>query len=326
MQRIHTLIQASSGEAILATVRGEFHKNGDYPKVGDMVVFSRVAASEESQAVIESILPRKSTIVRLDQETGQSQVLVTNVDIVFIVMGLDGDFNLKRLERYLLLARQSAISAVVILNKADVATSLAEKIVEVDGVVGDVPVHVVSATTGAGLDKVADLFDVDTIGVLLGSSGAGKSTITNWLLGRREQGTQGVREGDSRGRHTTTTRQLFTLPAGGYLIDTPGMRELGVVDASGSEDSLIAQIEALALECKFSNCDHYKSAGCAVLKALEEGQLTESSLNNYYKLQRERAWQVDKGGTSKDRYSDQAKKRSQQAQAAATRKRLSQGR
>lgn len=313
------------GQTVQATVRGGFHETGDYPKVGDRVRLSAVTASEESQAVIEEVLPRTSAIARLDQETRQPQILVTNVDVVFIVMGLDGDFNPKRLERYLALAGQSGIQPVILLNKADLATDLEEKLQQVARIAGTVPVHVITATAGAGLEALRAYLTEEKTAVLLGSSGAGKSTITNWLLGRQEQTTGTVRLDDSRGRHTTTTRQLFTLPTGGFLIDTPGMRELGLVEAEHlSDETTIYQVEQIAEQCKFRNCDHEKSAGCAVLAAVAAGEITLSTLENYYKLKREQAWLADKTG-GKGQFKEQTKKRSAQARAAAARKRLSQG-
>lgn len=325
VQRIHISVLLDSGDMVLATVRGDFHESGEYPKVGDFVRVSLVDSSEEAQAVIEEILPRTSVITRLDQETRQPQVLVANIDVVFIVMGMDGDYNLKRLERYLALAQQSDIRPVIVLNKIDLAENAAAMIEEVVMAAGNVPVHAVSAKTGVGLEAVAEYFSDGVTAVLLGSSGAGKSTITNWLLGTHKQETQEVRGDDSRGRHTTTTRQLFFLPNGGALIDTPGMRELGLVE----KDELTAHaineyIEELSTQCKFRNCDHEKSAGCAVLEAVEAGELTEASLDNYHKLMRERSWLADKSG-GKSRFKEQTKKRSAQAHAAAHKKRLLRG-
>lgn len=326
VQRIHITV-ALPDQTVLATVRGEFHATGDYPKVGDWVHVSLVDSSEEAQAVIEEILPRETTIERLDQETLQSQILVTNVNLIFIVMGLDGDFNISRLERYLALANQSQIAPVVILNKADMAEDLDGQVRQVLAVAAAHPVVVTTASTGKGLEAIAMHIKPDTTAVLLGSSGAGKSTITNWLLGRDAQEVNDVRVDDSRGRHTTTTRQLFTLPGGGYLIDTPGMRELSLADNETLEqDNLIEQIESLALQCQFSNCDHDKSAGCAVLQAIEDGDLDERSLDNYYKLMRERMWLQDKTPGNKGRYKEQTKKRSEQAREAINRKRLAGGR
>jgi len=321
VQRVHISV-ALPDRVVLATVRGEFHETGEYPKVGDRV---RVSLIDDTQAVIEELLPRTSVIERLDQETLQPQVLVANVDIIFIVMGLDGDYNTSRLERYLLLARQSQIVPVVILNKSDVATNLPTQTAEVEQITDTIPVHVTNAKSGEGLAVLRSYFAATTTAVLLGSSGAGKSTITNWLLGEDTQEVNAVREVDSRGRHTTTTRQLFALKGGGYLIDTPGMRELSVVEnESNQDDQLIEEVESIARECQFSNCDHDKSAGCAVLAAVDAGTLETRTLDNYYKLLRERAWQQDKAG-SKDRYKGQQEKRQSQATAAANRRRLMRG-
>lgn len=324
VQRVHISV-ALPDQVVLATVRGEFHETGDYPKVGDWVQVTLLAQSEESQAVIEKILPRTSVIERLDQETKQSQVLVANVDLMFIVMGLDGDYSVSRLERYLLLARQSDISPVVILNKSDQAAELAVQVAAVEQVVGDAPVHITNAKSGDGLEVMRSYFSADTTAVLLGSSGAGKSTITNWLLGESAQMVNEVRADDSKGRHTTTTRQLFALPSGGYLIDTPGMRELSVVEhESNQEEALIQEVESLAQQCKFNNCDHEKSAGCAVMAAVDAGDLDARSLHNYYKLMRERQWQ-QAGVGNKQRYNKQKEKRQSQAYAAAKKRRLMRG-
>jgi ribosome biogenesis GTPase len=322
VQRVHITV-ALPDKNVLATVRGEFHETGEYPKVGDFVLVSLI---DEQQAVIEEVLPRTSTIERLDQETLLPQILVTNVNLIFIVMGLDGDFNISRLERYLALAIQSNIAPVVVLNKADSAPDLDSQVEQVRLVASTHPILITTATTGVGLDAIIDHIKADTTAVLLGSSGAGKSTITNWLMGNLNQDVQDVRENDSRGRHTTTTRQLFTLPKGGFLIDTPGMRELSLADNQTLEDDkLVEQVESFAHQCQYSNCDHDKSAGCAVLAAIDDGSLEPRSLDNYYKLQRERDWLQDKSG-SKKRYVEQTKKRTAQATAAANRRRLANGR
>jgi len=321
VQRVHISV-ALPDRVVLATVRGEFHESGEYPKVGDFVMLSMI---DDKQAVIEEILPRSSVIERLDQETLQTQVLVANVDIIFIVMGLDGDYNMSRLERYLLLARQSNITPVVILNKSDLAPDLERQVDAVKQIAGEIPVHVANAKNGDGLMVMRSYFEATTTAVLLGSSGAGKSTIANWLLGEAAQAVQEVRADDSKGRHTTTTRQLFALADGGYLIDTPGMRELSVVGAQESQaEGVIEEVESLSQQCQFSNCDHDKSAGCAVLAAVEDGTLEPRTLDNYHKLMRERAWQQDKTG-SKDRYTQHKEKRQSQAYAVAKKRRLMRG-
>jgi ribosome biogenesis GTPase len=203
-------------------------------------------------------------------------------------MGLDGDFNVSRLERYLLLARESEVLPVVVLNKCDTVEDVGLYKSGVKQAVGDVPVHAVSALTGEGMETLLTYFKSKTTVVLLGSSGAGKSTITNWLLADNRQVVRGVRNDDSHGRHTTTARQLFLLPDGGHLIDTPGMRELGVYSTEEQEAEVFVLLDTLASQCRFSNCDHEKSTGCAILAAIESGKIESRQLQNYLKLQRER--------------------------------------
>lgn len=278
-------------EEFLATVRGTFFEEGGFPKVGDYVQYEDVG---DSKAVIESIEPRSSVIVRKAAHTGEAQVIVANVDRIFIVMGLDGDFNVSRLERYLLLARQSEVDPIVVLNKRDSVEDVDQYTAAVVEAVDGVPVHAVSAKTGAGMESLLEYFDTDTTAVLLGSSGAGKSTITNWLLSAHAQETQSVREDDSHGRHTTTHRELFSLPGGGYLIDTPGMRELGVFSSEEDEEAVFLELDELSTQCRFPNCDHEKSAGCAILEAVASGNVSERQYHNYLKLQRERFFEESK--------------------------------
>jgi ribosome biogenesis GTPase len=256
----------------------------------------------------------------------EDQTLVANVDLMFIVMGLDNDFNISRLERYLLLATGSGVSPVVILNKSDLATNLEEQVEAVRKVVGQVPVEVVSALTGDAMAQVSAYLTPGVTAVLLGSSGAGKSTITNWLLQTPVQAVRETRTDDGRGRHTTTSRQLFTLPGGGHIIDTPGMRELGVAEADDQDaDAVFQTIERLATECKFRNCDHELSQGCAVLEAMERGEITEREVHNYQKLMRERLYNESKEANNKHKYQEQIMKREKQYNEAARRKRLSRG-
>lgn len=308
---------------LIAVVRGNFHETGDFPKVGDYVELSTI---DNEQAVIESIKPRSSLIKRKSGETDEEQIIAVNVDIIFVVMGLDNDFNVSRLERYLLLAAQSNIKPVIILNKADIANELDRQVQLVMDVAGEVSAVVASAVTGQGMDELMSYISPATTAVLLGSSGAGKSTITNYLLQAQVQAVQSIREDDSRGRHTTTSRQLFTLPSGGYLIDTPGMRELGVIDVdSKDENDVFEKIERLASGCKFRNCDHDKSIGCAVLTALDSGELSDRELSNYHKLLRERQYAEQKDSPSHIKHKEQILKRKSQYEAAQTRKRLSRG-
>jgi ribosome biogenesis GTPase len=316
-------IVKTDGKEFTATVRGNFHADGDFPKVGDYVSFETL---EDEKAVIESIHDRKSVIKRKAADSDEEQIIATNVDLIFIVIGLDGDFSLSRLERYLLLVAQSQIPAVVVLNKSDIADELEEKLHSVSEATGETPVMVVSATTGDNMEAFSEYLKPLSTAVLLGSSGAGKSTITNWLLDKEVQAVKEIREDDSRGRHTTTSRQLFSLQNGGFLIDTPGMRELGVLDSDEEDEmAVFEKIEEFSLQCKFRNCDHEKSTGCAVLAALESGDLTDREIGNYHKLQRERAFQESKDSTGTSRYHSQNQKRQSQKHAAIQKDRLSRG-
>lgn len=271
-----------------ATLRGIFHEDEDvlFPKVGDYV---QVTVLEDGKGVIESLEARKSIVMRKSAHDNTEQIMVANVDYVFVVMGLDDDFNVRRLERYLVLSEQAHIKPVIILNKADIARDLEQQQAAVAAVAQDVPVHVLSAKTGAGMEAFAQYLGVGVTGVLLGSSGAGKSTITNYLLQRQAQETKDVRGSDSRGRHTTTVRELFQVDTGGYLIDTPGMRELGFISEEDMESGTFGDIERLAYDCKFSNCDHVKSAGCAVQEAIATGEIDEAHFKNFQKLQARQA-------------------------------------
>jgi ribosome biogenesis GTPase len=322
VHRTNFIIKSGDVEHV-ATVRGSFHEEGDFPKVGDYVSYELL---DDGQAVIELVKPRTSLIKRKSASTDEEQIMVTNVNLIFIVMGLDGDYNISRLERYLLLAKQSDIPAVVVLNKTDATDRFEEQLQEVEAAVGTVRVISISALTGEGMIAIKDCFTPETTAVLLGSSGAGKSTMTNWLLGDDAQLVNETRADDNRGRHTTTSRQLFELPFGGFLIDTPGMRELGVMEGeSTAEIEVFQKMEKLAAECKFRNCDHDKSAGCAVIEALETGELEEREFQNYQKLVREREFLASKDSTNSARYHAQNHKREQQKNEAARRSRLSRG-
>ncbi len=289
-----------------AAVRGSFHAEGGYPKVGDFVEY---AETVEGQAVIESILPRRTSIVRdVSERTRRNavqkpQVIVANVDVIFIVMGLDGDFNVRRLERYFSLAKQSGIRSVVILNKTDAVLpeDLRSRIEEVSAAAPEgTSIHPVSALSGKGMDAFSGYFSEEKAltAVLLGSSGAGKSTITNWLLGHERQATGKIREDDSRGKHTTTSRELFDLPGGGHLIDTPGMRGLGLMADDKAKDDIFADVEALASGCRFSDCDHEKSEGCAIEEAVRSGDIDPGRYQGYMKLRNEKEYQEAKADTA----------------------------
>jgi len=300
---------SSNGEVYSAVVRGLFHRDMSFegnmfPKVGDYVEYTEIG---DGEAVIESLLPRRTEVVRAvlprdrKDATPSSEVIVANVDIIFIVVGLDNDFNLNRVERYALLARQSSIDAVILLNKSDVVSDPVSYIEKIKERIPHVPVHTISAVTGVHMEKIRSYITTDTTAVLLGSSGAGKSTITNWLLDEQKQLIDSVRKNDSRGKHTTTSRQLFIIPTGGYLIDTPGMRELGVLSTEENQSETFATIDMLKTQCRFTSCDHEKTEGCAMLEAVSNGQIDTKHLENYIKIQREREYAKSKGSVSMSR-------------------------
>jgi ribosome biogenesis GTPase len=207
---------------------------------------------------------------------------------MFIVIGLDADFNLNRLERYILLAEQSKILPILLLNKCDVVDDVTEYMLLTSQRFPTVTNHVISAVTGYNMEILYKYLPKGTTVVLLGSSGAGKSTITNWLLNHKQQEVRNVREDDSHGRHTTTSRQLFLLPCGAYLIDTPGIRELGLLGEV--EGDTFLDIELIANKCQFTKCDHVKTKGCAVVEAVTSGIISQKQIDNFLKLKREKAF------------------------------------
>ena len=260
----------------------------ELPAVGDWVAVRTRTA--EDRGVILTVLPRRSAFTRraAGEPTGE-QVVAANVDVVFIVMGLDGDFNVRRLERYLLMARESGASPVIVLTKPDLCAALSAAIREVTSLAGDVVVHVVNARAGEGIEQIRDHFAPGRTGALLGSSGVGKSTIINRLVGADVRRTQEVRAADSRGRHTTSHRELVMLPGGGLIIDTPGMRELQLWDASEAVRETFEDIETVALDCHFTDCRHRDEPRCAVKAAVADGTLRADRLESYLKLQDELA-------------------------------------
>ena len=263
------------------------HEAETLSAVGDWVAV-RPTAGEET-GTIEAILPRRSKFSRkVAGELTEEQIVAANIDTVFLVMGLDGDYSPRRLERYLLLAYESGASPVVILNKSDVAEHLAEDMDEIQAQTVGIPVHAISAKEHSGVDVVTGYLGPGKTGALLGSSGVGKSTIVNALLGEEKFKTKEVREHDSRGRHTTRHRNLILLPdQRGLLIDTPGMRELQLWSQGEGARETFDDILALAAGCHFTDCSHRDEPRCAVKQAIEEGTLAASRLEGFLKLQDE---------------------------------------
>jgi ribosome biogenesis GTPase len=257
-----------------------------WPAVGDWVALR--PPTGEGKAMIHAILPRRSKFSRkvAGQRTDE-QVVAANIDTIFLVSGLDGDFNPRRIERYLTAAWDSGAAPVVVLNKLDRCEHPDDCLLEAQAVAMGVPVHRVSAKTGENCDELFTYLGRGKTVGLLGSSGVGKSTLINRLLGREVQKTRDVRESDDRGRHTTTHRELFFAPTGGLLIDTPGMREIQLWEGDQGIESTFADVEELAESCRFGDCKHEGEPGCAVLAAVGSGELAPDRLESYRKLQRE---------------------------------------
>jgi len=252
------------------------------PVVGDWVA-ARVAGPE--QAIVEAVLPRRTCFSRRAAgRREEEQPIAANIDLVFLVCGLDGDFNPRRLERYLALANESGAEPVVVLNKADVCEDLAARVAETAAVAGAAPIVTTSARHAQGLDGLTAFLGPGRTVALLGSSGVGKSTIVNRIVGEERLRTREVRESDSRGRHTTTHRELVPLPRGGALIDTPGMRELQLWAGQDSVDETFAEIADAAAGCRYRDCSHSGERGCAVEAALAGGTITAERWAGYRKL------------------------------------------
>ena len=288
--RIYTARGEMSAEAIGALLyRAE---RSDWPAVGDWVAVETVGPVEApSEAMIHAVLPRRTMFSRRaagDRE--QEQVIASNIDLALIVCGLDGDFNVRRIERYLTLAHSSGADAAIVLNKSDVCADLSARHDEAARVAGGAPVVAITARVPEGIEPVRRLLRPGLTIALLGSSGVGKSTLVNQLLGVERQLVREVRESDSRGRHTTTFRELLPLPQGGALIDTPGMRELQLWADQISLDSAFAEVAALAAECRFRDCSHVVEEGCAVQAAIDAGELDAARWESYRKLRAEIAW------------------------------------
>lgn len=272
---------------LLCRARGRLHDaaavGGLLPAVGDWVAFQQLGLG---RGVVEAVLSRRTAISRQEAFKGsEEQVLAANVDVVLIVTALDGDYNLRRFERYLTTAWDSGASPAVVLTKLDLCRDV-RVIAEAESAAMGVPVVAVSNVTGDGLDAFGALLAPRQTFVLLGSSGVGKSTLINRLRGDERLATGGLRA-DGRGRHTTRHRELFALPGGALLIDTPGLRELQLWQ--GDVDEAFADVVDLAATCRFSDCGHGTEPGCAVNAAIASGTLDPERLKAYYKLQRELA-------------------------------------
>lgn len=264
----------------------------DLPAVGDWVAAQRVSPGE---AMVHAVLPRRTIFSR--RAVGgreQEQIMAANIDLILVVCGLDGDFNLRRMERYLTLARECGAETAVVLNKADLCAEWEARVTETRRVAGGTPVVAVSAQSAVGMSPILELIAHGRTVALTGSSGVGKSTLVNRLLGNDRQLVREVRESDSRGPHTTTFRELVPLPGGGALIDTPGMRELQLWAGAESLDSTFEEIVGLAAQCRFRDCTHAVDEGCAVRAAVDACEIDGARWESYQKLRAEIAWHETK--------------------------------
>lgn len=271
----------------LATVSGNLNHRGRYPVAGDWVL--------TNGAVICELLPRQNALSRgaagargrQKELAVEKQVIAANIDTVFIVCGLDRDFNLRRIERYLTLVYNCGLTPALVLTKADLHGDPQRFEDEVNGVAFGAAVHLVSALDGQGLGALEQYLSAGRTVCLIGSSGAGKSTLLNRLLGKQIQATGPVSAADGKGMHTTTTRDLIRMPQGGMLIDNPGLREIALWQQDGGIETVFPEIQALAASCRFADCTHVHEPGCRVLQALADNQLDGQRLESYQKMKRE---------------------------------------
>jgi ribosome biogenesis GTPase len=307
-RELYTVI-CEHGEAP-ASLKGTFFRDAnerqDFPCVGDFVL---IRYNSNGPSRIASLLPRRSKFSRADfsghavgyVKTIREQVVAANFDYVFILTSLNKDFKVSRIERYLTQAWQSGGQPVVILTKADITEDIEGPVNAVQAAAPGVPVHAVSSHTGYGMDALGEYMQPGKTVVFLGMSGVGKSSLLNALMDKEVMSVKAIREDDSRGRHTTTHRQLFMLPSGAMVIDTPGMRELGLFGAEKGISVGFADVEELISKCRFSDCHHKTEPGCAVLAALEDGSLPREQWERYLEQKRENKFVDDKSGYLQDK-------------------------
>jgi ribosome biogenesis GTPase len=271
---------STEGGVLRVRLPGRFAFDGTDIAVGDWVGLA--------DGGIDSVLPRRSALVRnAAGRATRAQTLVANVDLAFVVSSLGPELDARRIERYLVTIWESGASPEIVLTKADRLEDAGAFVAEVEAVSPGVPVHVVSAVTGEGCDRLRARIEPGTTAVLLGSSGVGKSTLVNRFAGRELMATTPTREDDDEGRHTTSHRELILLPGGGVVIDTPGLRELQLADGAAGLEQTFSDVDALAADCRFADCTHEHEPGCAVTAAVESGALPPERLRSWRELQEE---------------------------------------
>src|SRR6056297_3652690 len=282
--KIATIAGILNGE-----VSGKFEYNAigreDFPAVGDWVVLDR-NEKNTGNAVIKRVLPRNTKVSRkVAGRKSDEQIIASNIDYIFICMALSSDFNKRRLERYLTIVWDSGAVPVVMLTKSDLCNNVDQKVLEAEEVAIGVDIFVTSSITGEGIDNLDKYFIEGTTCAFIGSSGVGKSSLINSIRGDDFMKVKEIRK-DDKGRHTTTHRELVQIPGGGIIIDTPGMREIQIMDVNDSLDKTFSDVEELTKMCRFTDCQHDTEPGCAVKKALESGKLEESRWENYLKMKK----------------------------------------
>ncbi|MGH1364760.1 MAG: ribosome small subunit-dependent GTPase A [Calditrichia bacterium] len=272
-----------------ARLTGKLHsqmRGGDRPAVGDWVLIRPFV--DQAEGMVHHLFERHSCFSRKSAgNVTREQIIAANIDVAFIVNGLDRDYNLRRMERYLTLVWDSGANPVLILNKADLCEDISTVLAEVDAIAFGIPVLLMSAESGDGLQQLDEHLQPGKTAVLIGSSGVGKSTIMNALIGSDIRDMGAVRTGDSRGRHTTTGRELFALPGGALIIDTPGMREIQLWADEDALNQTFEELDAFAANCRFRDCQHLNEPGCGVQEALESGELSQARFQSYLKQRKE---------------------------------------
>lgn len=280
-----------------ALLTGRLRATGELPVTGDWVALRPRpnGDGDEPLADIHHLLPRRTALARTGGERSERQVLAANLDVLFVVMGLDENYNLRRLERFLALGHSAGLECVVVLNKADLRSDWPAAVRECQALAPGLTVLAASAAVGTGVDRLRDLIGEGRTAAFVGSSGVGKSTLVNELLGEARQSTLEVSALGARGRHTTVTRELFLLAGGGVVIDTPGLRELRLPAGEAALPEVFADVVDLARRCRFSDCRHETEPGCAIRAAIEQGTLDPARVGALAKLEREQAWLAERG-------------------------------